>query len=53
MVVDVAKGLVDAQTVGAVGANGLGNLVEIGDAVGGDNLAANLQIGSYETYMLA
>lgn len=45
LAVDVAEGLVDSEPVGAVGADGLGDLVEVGDAVRSDNLSADLQVG--------
>ncbi len=46
LIVDVAKGLVDAEAVGAVGASSFRDFVEVGDAVGGNDLPANLQISS-------
>lgn len=53
LIVDVAKGLVDAETVGAVGASSFRDFVEVGDAVGGNDLGANLQISSCKKHKLA
>lgn len=42
--VDIAKGLVDSEAVGNVGSRGLGDLVEVRNAVRGDSLTAYLEV---------